>query len=349
MIVCCGEALIDMVGGEAYKPLPGGSPFNTAVTIGKMGVPVSFLSRFSSDFFSEILLKRLRDNKVGEELLVKTSQNTTLAFVKTDKNKEAHYVFYAEGSAGCSFCVEDLPKRLPSDTSCIVFGSIAMTVEPFALAIETLIQRENAIQSLGKDPPVISFDPNVRPFMVKEKKAYIKKMEKWISSSTIVKMSAADFEYIYPGVELNKALHKVLAMGPRLAICTQGVKGASAMLRRNDGNLLEISAPTVNLPVVDTIGAGDSFHGAFLSWLEFHGKMSRSGINALTETELFDALYFANKAASITCSRMGAEPPSRKEVEALKTPKNAKTAAKKPAAKTTVVKPAAKKAPAKKK
>jgi fructokinase len=326
MIICCGEALIDMVRadfpghGKGFLPLPGGSPFNTAVAIGRLGVPVKFLGRFSTDFFGEILMKRLKDNHVGDELMIRSEQNSTLAFVKLTRGKEPQYVFYTEGTADRSLSVEDLPKKLPADTRCILFGSIAMTMEPVATAIETLILHENARGS-GRDAvPVISFDPNIRPFMIKDKNAYVERFEKWIAASTIAKISSADFEFIYPALDLERSLQKILTMGPRLVITTLGPKGALAVLRRNDGSVIRVSAPVADLPVADTIGAGDTFHGAFLSWLEIKEKMSRPGLANLSETELYDALFFANKAASIVCSRHGAEPPTRREVERLKAP-----------------------------
>jgi fructokinase len=304
--------------GEGYIPYPGGSPFNTAIAIGRLSVPVKFLGKFSTDFFGEAIMKRLKGNRVGDELIIRSSQNSTLAFVKLARGKEPQYVFYTEGSADRSLTVEELPKKLPADTRCILFGSISMTMEPVASAIEAFILRENALQGQGKEAPVISFDPNVRPFMISDKKAYVKNFERWISASTIAKISGADFEFIYPGLEIGKALQKILTMGPRLVIATLGAKGAVALLRRNDGSVTKVSAPVVNLPVKDTIGAGDTFHGAFLSWLELKEKMSRPQVAALTETELYDALFFANKAASIVCSRLGAEPPSLREVENLK-------------------------------
>jgi fructokinase len=337
MIICCGEALIDMVRagiagcGEGFLPLPGGSPYNTAVAIGKLGVPVRFLGRFSTDFFGEILIKRLRDNHVGDDLIVRSPQNSTLAFVKLEKGKEPQYVFYTEGTADRSLNIEDLPENLPNDTRCITFGSIAMTMEPVSSAIETLIIRENALQGQGKEAPVISFDPNIRPFMIQDKKAYVKRFEKWVAASTIAKISAADFDFIYPGLELEKALQKILAMGSRMVISTLGSKGALALLRRNDGSVTRVSAPIVEVPVMDTIGAGDTFHGAFLSWLEIKGKMSRSALAGLTEAELGDALFFANKAASLVCSRQGAEPPTLREVETLKPKASVKAATAKPA------------------
>ena len=355
MIICCGEALIDMVQGDGYKPLPGGCPYNTAITIGKLGIPVMFLGRFSTDFFGEALVKRLRDHGVKDDLMIRTSQNTTLAFVKTEKGKDPSYVFYAEGTAACSLVPEDLPKKLPLDTHCIVFGSIAMTVEPVSSTIEALIVKENALQGIGKESPVISYDPNVRPFMIKDKKAFIKHFEKCVAVSTIAKISAADFEYIYPGLDLEKALLKIIGMGPRLVISTQGSKGAVALLRRNDGSVVRASSPAVILPVVDTIGAGDTFHGAFLSWLELRGLLSRSSIASLTEEELHDALLFANKAASLVCTKQGAEPPSLREISALKESKPSAKAVKSAASsraaprKTAAVKKPSVKTPAAKK
>ena len=364
MIVCCGEALIDMIrvavpgSGDGFLPLPGGSPYNTAIAIGRIGVPVKFLGRLSTDFFGEILAKRLRENHVGEDLIIRSNQNSTLAFVKLERGKEPQYVFYADGTADRSLSVEDLPPNLPDDTRCIHFGSIAMTMEPIASSIEALILREGTRKSADQmdGAPVLSFDPNIRPFMINNKDAYIERFEKWVAATTIAKISVADFDFIYPKLDPEKALRKILAMGPRLAICTLGPKGALALLRRNDGSLIKVSAPALDLPLVDTIGAGDAFQGAFLSWLEIKEKMSRSALVNLSETELYDAVFFANKAASIVCSRRGAEPPTKRAIETLKVPALKSETAKKPPAKpakapaekpkATAVKPA--KAPAEK-
>jgi fructokinase len=153
--------------------------------------------------------------------------------------------------------------------------------------------------------------------MIARREAYVRRFESWLPSVTIAKISSADFDFIYPGLGLEKSLEKTLRMGPRLAVTTQGPRGALALLRRDDGSILRVNAPVVQLPVVDTIGAGDTFHGALLSWLEIHGKMSRPAIAALGETDLYAALFFANKAASLVCAKQGADPPTRAEVEAL--------------------------------
>jgi fructokinase len=316
MILCCGEALIDMIpapsGGEdGFIPRPGGSPYNTAVAVGRLGTPVRFLGRLSTDFFGEMLVRRLVQNAVDTGWIIRSAENSTLAFVKLEPGKEPAYVFYTQGSADTSLCPGDLPPALPPEIRCILFGSISMTMEPIASAIETLIFRENSPRG-----PVISLDPNIRPFMIPDREAYVKRFETWIRASTIAKISKADFDFIYPGLGLEKSLEKILAMGPCMALTTLGAGGARALLRK-EGTILDVSAPVVDLPVADTIGAGDTFHGAFLSRLEEAGKMSREGLLSLSEQELYDALLFANKAASLVCSRPGADPPSRAEVEAL--------------------------------
>jgi fructokinase len=195
MIICCGEALIDMVRtpvtgfGDGFLPLPGGSPYKTAIAVGRLGVPVAFLGRISTDFFGDMLVSRLKENHVSDSLVIRSDLHSTLAFVKLEQGEEPQYVFYTEGTANRSFSAEDLPDELPAGTGCLLFGSIAMTMEPIATTIETLIFRHR-----GKESPVISFDPNIRPFMIKDREAYIKRFETWAAASTIAKISAADFE-----------------------------------------------------------------------------------------------------------------------------------------------------------
>lgn len=199
MIVCCGEALIDMVpfrpegteGGEAYRPCPGGSPYNSAVAVGRLGVPVAFLGRISRDFFGDSLVARLAANGVGTGLIARSGQPSTLAFVKLEEGEEPQYAFYTEGSADRSLLASDLPEELPEDARCLLFGSISMTMEPAASTIEALVMRESGRR-------VISFDPNVRPVMVVDHDAYILRMESWFKAATIVKISGADLDYVYP-------------------------------------------------------------------------------------------------------------------------------------------------------
>ena len=322
MIICCGEALIDMVkrvlketGETVYVPCLGGSPFNTAVAIARQKAPVGFLGRISTDFLGESLVKHLAANGVSTEYITRSRENTTLGFVEVAQGKEPEYVFYTEGAADRSLQIADLPASLAEDVRCIHFGSIAVTMEPAASTIEHFVRREAAH---GENAPVISLDPNVRPFMICDKDAYIKRFEGWLAVTDIAKISEVDFNFIYPGLSLEESLLRVLEMGPKMALTTLGPGGALGLLKKAGGEILRVRAPVVDLPVVDTIGAGDTFHGAFLSWFDRHEKMSRQKLATLSETEFYNALFFANKAASLVCSRQGANPPTFKETETLK-------------------------------
>jgi fructokinase len=286
------------------------------VAVGRLGVPVTFLGRQSQDFFGDMLVNRLRENGVGTDLIVRSKEHSTLAFVKLEKGKEPQYVFYTEGTADRSFSPADLPATLPPEVRCILFGSISMTMEPIASTIESMVLRE--AKRTDARAPVISFDPNIRPIMIHDRVSYARRMEVWMAHSTIVKISGADMEFVYPDLSRDEALRRVLSLGPRMVITTLGSDGAMAIGKRDDGSSFTATAPVVEVTVADTIGAGDTFHAAFLSWLELHGKMSRSALSALTETELHDALFFANKAASLVCSKHGAEPPTMAEMEALR-------------------------------
>jgi fructokinase len=277
-----------------------------------MGVPVKFLGRFSTDFFGEILVSRLLQNNVSAELTARSDQHTTLAFVKLEDGKEPAYIFYTENSADRSLSASDIPAALPDGTDCILFGSISLTIESSATTIEQFIFREKKREG----GPVISLDPNVRPLMIPDHSFYVNRFEKWVHASDIVKISSVDFDFIYPGLGPEKAAEKLLGMGPRFAIVTFGGEGAAAFFVR-DNVIKRINAPAFHLPIVDTIGAGDTFHGAFISWLEEHGRMSRKSLGVLSEDEIREALIFANKAAAIVCSRKGAEPPTLAEIEAL--------------------------------
>ncbi|MDR0448497.1 MAG: carbohydrate kinase [Treponema sp.] len=327
MIIACGEALIDMVsekdpaGRDIFAPCPGGSPYNTAIAAGRLlgnekGLPrTAFLCRLSRDFFGDVLIRRLEKNNVSTELIARSYENTTLAFVKLEAGKEPAYIFYTEAAADRSLAPADIPETLPAGINCIVFGSISLTQEPSATTIENFIFRESR-----QEGPVISLDPNVRPMMIRDRSFYVRRFERWVSSSGIVKISSADIDFIYPGMGADKGAEKLLAIGPqpspRLVVVTLGADGAAAYFER-DGIIKQIRTPGVVLPVVDTIGAGDTFHGAFLSWLEDKGRMSRSALADLTENEIQEALIFAVKAAALVCTRKGADPPSLAEVKTL--------------------------------
>jgi len=316
VILCVGEAVIDLIQteiegkGRAFLPVPGGCAYNTSIAIGRLGTPVSFFGRISKNFFGDTQVKRLRENNVNDALLLRCEQNPVLAFIKTEEGKDPEYAFYEEGTSDRSLSPEELPAQLPQDTDCIVFGSISAVMEPIGSTIESFICGEAARST------VTAFDPNIRPFVIKDRSAYLKRFKKLTAASVIVKISLEDYKYIDAAQQPKEALENLIDMGTRLAIITLGPKGARAMLRRSNGSVIEVSVPGIDVKhIADTVGAGDTFHGAFLARLEQTGKLSRNAIAELDENDLYGALVFANKAAAFVCGRHGAQPPYMNELE----------------------------------
>jgi len=314
MILCVGEAVIDLLQadiagtGQAFLPIPGGCAYNTSIAIGRLGAPVSFLGRISKNFFGDMQAKRLLENNVKDALLIRCEQNPVLSFIRIEEGKEPQYAFYEEGTSDRALSPEELPEQLPENINCVVFGSISLVMEPIGSTIEAFI--------LGKARSIVtSFDPNIRPFIIKDRNAYLRRFTKLAGVSDIVKISSEDYEYIDANSGPQEALEALINMGTRLAIITLGPEGARAMLKRNNGTITGVSAPGINIPsLVDTVGAGDTFNGAFLAWLEQRGKLTRNAIHDLSETDLSDALVFANKAAAFVCGRHGCEPPYLNEI-----------------------------------
>ncbi|MCL2765427.1 MAG: carbohydrate kinase [Treponema sp.] len=324
MILCIGEAVIDMFHktlsepvdnlNEVFFPFPGGCSYNTSIAIGRLGAQVAFIGRISKNFFGNLQVQRLRENNVRSDLLLRCEQNPVLAFIKTEKGKQPEYAFYDEGTADRLLSIDELQACYktadPSCVKCISFGSISMAMEPIATSIETLVLKEAAANK------VIAFDPNIRPFIIKDRDAYMKRFKRLAGVCTIAKISSEDFEYIFPGIEPEEALRKTLELGTRLAIVTLGSDGAIALLRRDNGNITRVQAPALLVKnFTDTVGAGDTFQGAFLVWLEQRGKLSHDGIAGLSEEELYNALLFASKASGIVCTKNGVEPPTLAEIE----------------------------------
>lgn len=308
MIVSCGEALIDFVpqegvdGAAGYRPLPGGSPFNVAIAAARLGQPAGFLGRISRDFFGDQLVATLDVNGVDTGLVARGDEASTLAFVSLAEGQEPRYAFFNTGAADRSLVPGDVPDPLPAEIDCLHFGSFSLAVEPAATTLAGLMRRET-------DRRVVSLDPNVRPTLVGEHGAYVARVEALVRLATIVKVSAADLEWLYPGEVAGTIAERWRQSGPAVIAVTAGEQGAFALTATG-----RAESPGASVTVVDTVGAGDSFQAGLLVRLAELGRLSRDGLAALSEAELADALAFAGRAAAITCTRPGADPPHRDEV-----------------------------------
>jgi len=316
MIVCCGENLIDMVpaGSSAEGPAaspygsfriaPGGSPYNSAIAAARLGAKVCYLGAMASDFLGDKLYSRLVDNGVGTDLLVRTEKPVTLAFVERNSRGEARYAFYAEGAADRSLTPQDLPERLPEGTNFILAGSISIVLEPAASTILGLIARESK-------RTLVSFDPNIRASLIADREGYLEKFEDLCRHAAILKASDSDLEWLYGRMEEDAVIRHILSLGPELVFITRGVEGSLAATR----TAIARSA-AIRVQVVDTIGAGDTFHAALLAALDTMRISTREALRGLGGETLEALLRFASAAAGINCAREGTDPPTLDELRA---------------------------------
>ncbi|WP_405874051.1 carbohydrate kinase [Streptomyces sp. NBC_00005] len=300
MIVVAGEALIDLVpqgtGALAgLKPALGGGPFNTAVALGRLGSPTAFCSRTSYDAFGEALLDRLRETGVDVSAVQRGAEPTTLAVATLDVKGSASYAFYVEGTADRLFAA---PEELPAGTRAVSFGTCSLVLEPGATAYETVLRRA-AAQGV-----FTALDPNIRTGLIPDADAYRARFKSWLPSVSLLKLSEEDAQW------LGGTPREWLAAGPSAVVITHGGDGLTAFTR--DGSVYPV--PGEKVEVVDTIGAGDTVNAALLHGLSARDALSAEGLAGLGAEGWTRLLRFAARAAAITCSRAGAEPPYASEV-----------------------------------
>jgi fructokinase len=308
MILCCGEALIDFVplpDVKGYVPCPGGSVFNIAVGLGRLVSPVGFFCKVSTDFFGDQLLDYLGENGVDTALCPRSDDPTTLAFVSlAGEGEEPRFMFYANDSADRLLAVDELPD-LPDGVKVLHFGSISLILEPGATALETLMHRES------RTGRIISLDPNVRSGLIQNRKAYRQRFENWVSLVDIIKLSRADFDFLYPKRDFEEVIVEWFMKGISLCIVTLGGDGSIGYTASGS----TAYAPTPQVEIADTVGAGDTFLAATLSYLDQRGYLDqREKVRSLPAAELADCLAYAARAAAINCSRQGANPPYKYEM-----------------------------------
>jgi fructokinase len=308
VIVVCGEALVDLVAeADVLRPLMGGGPFNTAVALGRLGLPVAFLGRLSTDRFGDGLAARLAASGVDPQLILRGDEPTPLAVVHVGANGEADYRFYLEGTADRAITSDMLPV-LPEQAAALHLGTMSLATEPAASAFEALVLRE-------AERRLVMLDPNVRPAAVEDRPAYLARLERLLRRAHVVRLSDADAAWLFPGQPLDAVVAGLLERGARLVAVTRGSGPATAATARFQ---VETTPPPVEL--VDTVGAGDAFNAGLLAGLWERGRMSPEGVVDLGRDDLAAAMGLAVTAAALTCTRAGAASPSRDEVEAIRGP-----------------------------
>ncbi|WP_265515762.1 carbohydrate kinase family protein [Nitratireductor luteus] len=306
MILCCGEALIDMLprkteGGETgFVPYPGGSVFNTAIALARLGVPTGFFSGLSRDLFGRQLCRSLEESRVDISPARISDRPTTLAFVSLSGG-QASYHFYDENSAGRMLTSADLPM-LGDDVPALLFGGISLVSEPCGSTYETMMERAATSR-------VSMLDPNIRPAFIADGEAHRSRMRRMMGLADIIKISEEDLAWLGGFDRIEAAARAYLSHGAKLVIATKGGEGAHGFW--SGGSVFE---PPLKVDVVDTVGAGDSFNAAILAWLHEAGRLTKDHLAALDEQAVREALSFATRVAAVTVSRAGANPPRRDEL-----------------------------------
>jgi fructokinase len=306
MILISGEALIDLIPDPEtdfrYDAVLGGSPYNVAIGLGRLGAPVSFVSRISADANGENLAAALLNDGVDLSLLARDAQPTTLAFVmKGTAQTGSRYSFYIDATSFDGLW--PFPAEWPAAARHLHIGSIA-ALEP-RHGERVVAALESALGQL-----TTSFDPNIRPLVTPDRDGVVPLVERMVRLSSIIKASEEDLQWLYPGRPVEETLKSWAQMGPRFVIATLGGEGAIALL---GAERLDVAPRKIDL--VDTVGAGDSFMSGLLYIMNRDGGLG-AGSPTPTREKLSEWLAFAAKTSAITCTRKGSNPPSLAEVAA---------------------------------
>jgi fructokinase len=307
MLLSCGDALVDFLPvksvdrRDAAVPVAGGSCLNIAIGMARLGAPAGFVGGISTDLFGRMIADHALASQVDLRYATRSDHQTTLAFVRTVAG-EPQYAFYDEATASKNWIYQHNSIHF-GEVEAIHVGSTTLTDEKGAAQAFAMV--EDARGSV-----TISFDPNCRPILIKQKARYVDWMDAFAGAADIVRMSDIDFEFLYGGSDYAGKAKSLIEAGADLVVVTRGIKGAQAW--HGSAGAVEVQTPAIN--VVDSIGAGDSFQAALLFALRAIGRIKSGALAQVNAGELDRALSFAAACAAFTCSRAGADPPRHSDV-----------------------------------
>jgi len=293
-----GEVLIDLIPDESkYVAVVGGGPANTAKALAKLGVNAYFIDGISNDEYGQMAKAELLSANVLLDYAQYSNKPTCTAKVRLDSLGIASYEFIIENTATFDFSDQWLPDPQSLKPSLLHIGTLATVIEPGA---SVLFKWAQIVANIA---PIV-FDPNIRPAVLGDRDEYVKKIEKWVAISSAVKVSDEDLNWLYPGKVIYEIANKWLEVGVEIVVVTLGDQGITAY-RENE----QISADAVKVVVADTVGAGDTVGAVLVE------AIVNNGLDKLTGEVLKSMLNRAVKAAAITVSRIGANPPSKEEID----------------------------------
>ncbi len=309
MILVCGEALFDVfLAGERPDGLdldarPGGSPFNVAVGLARLGREAGLFTGLSTDWLGGRLAAVLEREGVDTRWLRRLDRPATVSFVGLGADGSPSYAFYGEGAADRALSGDDLPVALD--------GVKALHLGSYTAAVEPVASTQHALLDLAQGC-LVSYDPNIRPTVEPDLERWRRAVARMTARADLVKVSREDLETLYPGTPVETIAAGWLDAGVALVIVTDGGRGAQAWTGR-----AQASVGGEAVSVVDSVGAGDTFQAALLAALDESGRLSRGGLEGLDGEGLEYLLAFAGRAAALVVSRRGADMPRRDELPAL--------------------------------
>lgn len=296
-----GEALIDLVPrghpGE-YRASAGGSPFNVAVALARLGNRTALMARLGDTGFGRILRDAAAIEGVDLGAAARASEPTTLAVVSVDSSAQATYEFYLEGTADWQWSAAEL-RRVPADTEVLHFGSIASWTPPGSKRIDQVAREARRTGVL------VSYDPNVRPSVLGAPARGRQLVERSVRRAHLVKASREDMEWLYPSRSVDEVGPSWNRLGAALVVVTDGANGAIAYRE----GARPLRRPGRSVVVADTIGAGDAFSAGLLSGLVRRNLHAPERVAAMSDAALVDVIDEAVLVSSVTCEHIGADPP----------------------------------------
>jgi fructokinase len=310
MFLVCGEALFDLFlesesgpAAATYAARAGGSPFNVAIGLARLGVESGLLTGLSTDLLGQRLSRVLADESVSTAYAIPTDRPTTISLVGLDAAGVPAYQFYDNGSADTGVTPEDLPALGP-EIAGLHFGSYSLAVAPVADSFAGLAR------SWAGSGGFVSVDPNVRPTVEPDMDVWRERLAVLLPLADLVKISAEDLALIHPGTAAESFAADLTGRGVRLVVVTDGGEAATGWTA---GGLVGAATPP-RVRVIDTVGAGDTFQAALIAQLLTGADGPRAAIDALDPAGLGRLLGYAARAAAITCSRRGADLPRAAEL-----------------------------------
>ncbi len=297
-----GEALIDIIvsaDGEVTAAAIGGAPLNTARTLARLDAPVSFLGGVSTDAFGRRIMRMLHADGVGYALGEPMNAPTTIAIAELDEHGAASYRFVFDGTSATLVTPSEAIAAVQSDCTVLHVGTLALVLEPLSTATRAVVDAALASQ-------IVMLDPNCRPAVMTGSPVFESTLTAVLSRADVVKVSGDDLAFLYPGDRPSTAAEQIHMRTGATVLFTDGAHSVEVICGGGKQVL-----PVPEVPVVDTVGAGDSFSGGFLAYWTRQG-WGREELHELDK--VVEAAEFGIKVAGITCQRAGADPPSSAEV-----------------------------------